>query len=350
MGVQTSMVCQLTGPVGDRSTVKTGNVSMADLGHMFDNDGVLYMVFGDTYGPGSTAPSNANHRAVDWRSNTMVAISDWRQLLVKGLSGAPMIKDRVASSADQNDHAKELLPSAYARATNQWPPEWERVSERDEATKIPTHGIAVDGRMFLHYFSAPKDWMAPGRGFNYASIAYSDDRGYTWKPVPWRWDRGSNFSQVAFARDATHIYVFGIPDNRDGSVKLARVEANRLGLLYKPAYEYWCWKDNRWQWIRAAEGNASTVAEGPAGELSVIYNGYLGRWIMMYGSKVHDGILMRDAPHPVGPWSAPRLVHSERGAYGPFMHPWLVEENGKSVYFTLSRWGAYQVFLMKATF
>ena len=55
----------------------------------------------------------------------------------------------------------------------------------------PANGIAVDGRMFLHYFSAPKDWMAPGRGFNYASIAYSDDRGYTWKPVPWRWDRGA---------------------------------------------------------------------------------------------------------------------------------------------------------------
>jgi hypothetical protein len=323
---------------------------MTDLGHMFDNDGVLYLVFGDTYGPGSIEPSRPDHRAVDWRSNTMVAVSNWRDLLSKGLSSAPMIKDRVAGAGHPNDHAKELLPSAYARATDQWPHEWDQLSSEVESTKIPTYGIAVGGRMFLHYFSAPKDWMVSGSGFNDASVAYSDDRGYTWKPVSWRWDRGSNFSQVAFTRDASHIYVFGIPDNRDGSVKLARVEANRLGLLYKPAYEYWCWRDNRWQWIRNAEGYASTVAQGPAGELSVMYNHHLQCWIMMYGSKIHHAILLRRAPHPVGPWSEPEVVHAEPGAYGPYMHPWLVEDNGKSVYFTLSRWGPYQVFLMKATF
>ena len=81
-----------------------------------------------------------------------------------------------------------------------------------------------------------------------------------------------------------------------------------------------------------------------------MYNHYLRCWIMIYGSKADHAILMRGAPHPVGPWSEPEVVHSEPGAYGPFMYPWLMEENEKSVYLTLSRWGPYQVSLMKATF
>jgi hypothetical protein len=45
------------------------------------------------------------------------------------------------------------------------------------------------------------------------------------------------------------------------------------------------------------------------------------------------------------------------GGYGSFMHPFLVENKGETVYFTMSRWGPkppadppYNVYLMKARF
>jgi hypothetical protein len=30
------------------------------------------------------------------------------------------------------------------------------------------------------------------------------------------------------------------------------------------------------------------------------------------------------------------------------MHPWLVENEGEVIYFTMSQWGPYSVFLMRA--
>jgi hypothetical protein len=342
--IHTQEVRRLTGP---DATVGMGHVAGADLGHMFDMDGILYMVFGDTYGPGSVLPPGSG-RAVDWRSNTMVAIPDWRRLPFEGLAGAYSINDRVG-------HARELLPSAFARAARQWPDPWEPMAESNEITKIPTNSIAVNGRMFLHYFSV-RDWGNEEQGrptrFNYASMAYSDDRGQTWRNVPWGWSGDSNFCQVAFVRHEDYIYVFGIPASRFGGVKLARVEANKYGLLYEHAYEYWGYKDGKHQWIRGsqAQADATTIIPGPVGELSVLFNPYLNRWIMMYGSTPDNKIMVRESPYLTSGWSAPKAVWSERGAYGSYMHPLLVENNGEAVYFTMSRWGSYQVHLMKARF
>src|SRR5215472_7922702 len=55
---------QLTGRGSANATDARWNVFGADLGHMFWNEGALYMVFGDTYGPSRS----------DWRSNTMARI------------------------------------------------------------------------------------------------------------------------------------------------------------------------------------------------------------------------------------------------------------------------------------
>jgi hypothetical protein len=35
-------------------------------------------------------------------------------------------------------------------------------------------------------------------------------------------------------------------------------------------------------------------------------------------------------------------------AYGAYLHPWLTERNGEIIYFTMSRWFDYNVFLMRA--
>lgn len=53
----------------------------------------------------------------------------------------------------------------------------------------------------------------------------------------------------------------------------------------------------------------------------------------------------------------PGSLADPRGVYGSFMHPFLVENAGQAVYFTMSRWFGragegkpYNVFLMEARF
>lgn len=129
------------------------------------------------------------------------------------------------------------------------------------------------------------------------------------------------------------------------------------------------------------------------GELSVAWNRYLDRWVMLYNCDRPRGILFRVAPEPWGPWSEPDVlfdpradhgycvfIHDEHpekhcaqgslnpsdnlisrdhgsqsygGEYGPYLIDDLtrgdVTHRTTRVYFTLSTWNPYQVVLMTST-
>lgn len=56
------------------------------------------------------------------------------------------------------------------------------------------------------------------------------------------------------------------------------------------------------------------------------------------------------AHSPWGPWSAPRIIIQRPeyvGFYAPNIDPILVEDDGRIVYFTMSLWFEYNVYLMK---
>jgi hypothetical protein len=129
------------------------------------------------------------------------------------------------------------------------------------------------------------------------------------------------------------------------------------------------------------------------GEISVAWNRYLDRWVMLYNCDRPRGILFRVAPEPWGPWSEPDVlfdpradhgycvfIHDEHpekhcaqgslnpsdnlisrdhgsqsygGEYGPYLIDDLtrgdVTHRTTRVYFTLSTWNPYQVVLMTST-
>ncbi len=96
---------------------------------------------------------------------------------------------------------------------------------------------------------------------------------------------------------------------------------------------------------------ASTVIQGPIGELSVMWNEYLQKFIVMYLESKWGMIVLCTADQPWGPWSYPvGIVDSTEypGLYGGFLYPDLVENNGQEVYFIMSLWGDYNTFVMKA--
>lgn len=307
-----SVTEQLTGPGSPNQTYQRWNVGGTDLGHTFFHGDDLYMVFGDTYG----------RERGDWRSNTMAKVA--------GIESPSEGLDFEAFISDAGGRAVELLSSQKVY--------WV------ERTVIPTNGVSTGERMFLHYMSVRR-WVAPGRWeINHAGLAYSDDDGVTWTKTGEMWGPTSNFAQVAFVRDPAetdHVYLFGIPAGRFGSAELARVPNDSL--LRPGAYEYWDgegWADD--------EVEAAVVVESPVGELSVVWNEHLDRWLMMYLNQRLGALVIREAEQLTGPWSDERLITTARDhpqLYAPFIIPF--ESTDSNVYFTMSRWDSYNVFLMR---
>ena len=323
-------VAQITGPDSINNTDRFA-IAGTDLGSMFNIDDKTYFVFGDTFG--YRAPGMTGGGGEDWRSNVMAVSSDDDPS--DGITFDHFI-------ADDSNHANELIPS--------------RKINRLEITRIPTHGVAVDDLMYL-YFMSVNNWGSPGVWVaNYSGVYKSTDGGETWREVEGlQWEGDSNFIQISPAKirnddGTTDIYFWGIPAGRFGGVKLMKVAENEIERL--SSYRYFTDTDADGSPIWSEEiAQAALVVDDTVGELSVIWNRYLDRWIMTYLSGTGD-VVLREGINPWGPWSDPITVMTQAnfpGLYGPYMNPRYVENDGETVYFSLSRWGPYNVFWMKMT-
>ena len=179
-----------------------------------------------------------------------------------------------------------------------------------------------------------------------------------------------NFQQSAFVKPpagspeaaAGYVYAYGTPSGRGGTVYLSRVKQDQI--LDQTKYEYW----NGTGWVANRPSAATPVLPGKttsffglfkrttyptAGEMSVQYNQYEQKYIMLYTDQSNN-VVMRKADRPEGPWSAPTtLVTSSAmpGLYAPMIHPWssenVPEAEKQYLYWNLSTWGDYQVKLMR---
>jgi D-arabinan endo alpha-(1,5)-arabinofuranosidase len=305
-------VAVLTGPDSINETHTRWGVDGTDLGHTFEHQGAIYMVFGDTFGPAKS----------DWRSNVAAVITDDDPS--DGLTFDRMIEDLPG-------HAQALIKPSMVEGT--------------EVTIIPTYGVSLGERMVLHYM-AVREWGPPGRwDLNSSGLAYSDDGGQTWIVDPAAtWPGDSNFGQVAMVPLDVFVYLFGIPGGRFGGVQLARVDAERM--LDMDAYAYW----DGAAWVANDREAAQTILPAPVGELSVRWNAHYGKWLMMYLNEDKYAVVLRTADCLTGPWSEELTVAT--GAeypqlYAPFMPPkW---NDGPEIYFTMSLFGPYNVSLMQTS-
>jgi len=306
-------VALLTGsdPAAINQTGAEYKVDGTDLGSSFLYNDLTYIVFGDTF---DTFKS-------DWRCNVLAISSD-------DDPGDGITFDRMIE--DASGHAKELLPA--------------KKIDFDEVTKIPTYGVAVGDRLFLHYMSV-EHWGAPGHwDLGSAGFAWSDDGGENWTVDPAAVLPGdTNWGQVAIVEHAGHLYLFGIPGGRYGDLKLARVGPESL--LQFDRWEYW----DGAGWVPEVDA-AAVIVPGPVGELSVRWNSHYQRWLMMYLVDNAGEIVLRSAPDLAGPWDEPRVaVRAAQypALYAPYMYPkW---NDGPEVYFNMSLFGPYNVWLMKTS-
>jgi hypothetical protein len=104
-------------------------------------------------------------------------------------------------------------------------------------------------------------------------------------------------------------------------------------------YEYFA-GDGGWSKDR---DRAALVVDDTVGELAVQHNEYLDRWIMAY-LKEGEGVVLREGLTPWGPWGEPKLAVSAKehpGLYAPFLY----KTPGNRLYFNLSLWEPYNVFV-----
>lgn len=305
----------VTGLQSPNQTGERYDVYGTDLGSVTELDDMTFLAFGDTFGccpPRDGGPGGAN-----WRSNVVAYATD--RDMEDGVAFDGMI-------VDPEGHARAVLRSL-----------------KDDVTVIPTAGIGVNGRLYLHYM-AVGDWGPPGEWMlNRSGWAYSDDRGQTWsQPSESVWQGDTQFGQAALVEQAGDVYVLGIHGGRFGGVALARVPSDDV--LDMSAYRYWDGSG----WAGDLD-TAAVIVPAPVGELSVIWNEYLGRWIMTYLDEFKRAIVIRDAEDLTGPWGEPiEMVSADDypSLYGAFLYP--SASRGEVIYFNMSQFGPYNVLLMRA--
>ncbi len=312
-------VAQLTGEDSFNQTDKV-DVYGTDLGIMGSLGGRLYFIFGDTFGRFKS----------NWRSNTMAFTTNLH--FQDGITFDGWITDR-------KDQAKELITSLK--------------KDHTEITTIPTTMVGFNEKLYVFYMSV-KHWGSPGEWWaNYSSLAYSDNEGRSWVKAPRvKWNGESNFVQLAASLWQDELYLLATPAGRFGGVKLMKVEPSFI--LDTSRYRYFVGYDSQGKPLWSSqEEKALTIIPKPVGEMSLMYNRFLERFLLTYLNAHSHDLELREAPYPWGPWSEPfTLVEASQypGLYGAFMHPWLVENNGETIYFTMSLWFRYNVFLMKVSF
>jgi hypothetical protein len=378
---------QNNGPLNGTTVPQTNNTSGfniygTDLGIMWDNEqsGATHYIltaFGDTFsGPNMTG---------DWRSNVLVLSQDTK--LYNGMSLLP------------TGPTFQFIPSAPGALG----------LGGSEVTIIPTSGVAVLGNQYVNYMSV-KSWDTPGRWTtNYSAISEYDPTTDKWVLVPSTirsasWFGSStpyvpgsqNFQQAAYvlepedqvgADGIRYLYAFGTPSGRAGSAYVSRVAEDDVTDLSQ--YQYW----NGSSWVTGTPVAATPVigdstssaglfgfivdwannpnvlggylgglfgakTGGNVSEMSVQYNDYLDKYIVMYADG-NNNVQMRTADTPEGPWSAPITVATSAqypGLYAPMIHPWsgtgeLTDNSDQpdlsDLYWNMSISGDYNVVMMQ---
>ncbi|WP_396917054.1 DUF4185 domain-containing protein [Mycolicibacterium sp.] len=336
-----TIVGWITGPSTDSYT--RFGISGADLGIVWDNGQTgagnqVLVAFGDTFG-------NCAASDQEWRKNTLFRSSD--RNLADGMTIPNPVPGNVYAGspvdAARPNFSRQVIQSLGLAGT--------------EVTIIPTAGIAVGTTQYVNFMSVSQ-WGAPGQwSTNFAAVAVSTNNGETWtvpvtsiRPswfntvpgVPFTWG-DQNFQMGAYLRSGGYVYAYGTGAGRGGMPFLSRVV--ETAVADKSAYEYY----TPFGWLKGFPFLAMQVVWAPGSEMSVAWNDYLKKFVMLY-TNTTSAVVMRTADKPEGPWSQAKTIVSSTavpgGIYAPYIHPW---SSGSELYFTLSRWSDYSVMLMRTS-
>jgi Domain of unknown function (DUF4185) len=332
----TQKVCQLTGetdrqlhqPTINQTETRVG-LTGNDLGSSFEHDGKLFFLFGDS------PPTPTFHGQPNGQSDPPRLADD---------------NDSIAYTTDTSiDHCLHLtfLQDAIGAFKN---PVVLNAQGQPAITlrtnEVPIAGISEGGKMYV-IFGTDNPYAnptTPGAPKNLSSgptrtvVAVSNDDAKTFHYL-YDFSAGPNarFINTAIAPGADgYLYFWGTQGGllyRHSVAYFARKPATSLGQAGGMEYFTGLGTDGQ-PHFSASEADAvplfadhTGTSAAPAncmGELSVQWNSFVQRWVMLYNctdqtSTNLSGIYMRVAQQPWGPWSAPQTIFNA-GRDGGFCH------------------------------
>ena len=372
------------------NNTRWANVYGTDVGLMWFNgvNNRTQLAFGDTFsGPNMTG---------DWRSNVLL------------LSGDTNLTDGL--QLINTGPAYQFIPAARNQV----------FFIGSETTNIPTSAIYANSNNYVNYMSV-KSWDTPGRWTtNYSAISMFNPGTNTWdlqtstvrsagwfrSSTPYR-AGDQNFQQMAYVLEpdsqvastggVRYVYALGTPAGRAGSAYLSRVPEGSITDLSQ--YDYWdgsTWVKDKPAVAAPIIGDSPNSAGlfgcivdlannpnffggwfaglfgaktgGNVSEMSIQYNEYLNKYVILYGNGLNN-VILRTADTPEGAWSDPVTIATSiqyPGLYAPMIHPLSgtgqlttdgtttdgittggTNPDRNNLYWNMSLWGNYNVVLMQ---
>ena len=314
----TRKVSQLTGDIdretGQKTLNETGSrfgIYGTDLGVSFLHDGKLYFLFGDTNRtkgkPGLPATAMPGE---DFNE----AITDY---------------DSIAYTT--SDHAYEGIKLLFNS-------DFPHLDYVDQMTgEHPIEGISIGEYMYVFFTTDlfPETFLSPTRSI----LARSNDGGIHFgKPLyTLSTDKFIHVSAQVIdnhvlqglpekAGEGLLIWVTG--EHRKSDIYLAYIPLaeinNRSSLRFFSGIADEDEEEDRLQplWTSDESMAKPLFPTGCAAEISVRWNFYLEKWIMLYNCELCNtrGVIVRLADTPWGPWSAPKIIFDPEDGYGKFIH------------------------------
>ena len=254
--------------------------------------------------------------------------------------------------------------------------------------EVPMEGTSVGGRMYIYHTTTHNNTVTMGRSV----VAVSEDDGSTFRYL---YDFSKlyfiNVSVVevdlaqwnGFPQNAdSGLVIFGSGTFRQSNIRLAFQPADSIEMPQSLRYFTGLNQTGTPQWSPREEEAEPLFSQPCVGELSVTYNPFLHKWLMLYNCGDPRGINFRTADQPWGPWSDSQVlfdpwrdkgychfmhvdwqfmncdnVHDPNrenewgGEYGPYQFAELSTgtDSTTTIYFTMSTWNPYTVVLMKST-
>jgi len=335
-------------PTLNRTQARYG-ITGSDLGVPFTHNGLTFVVFGDTLG---------------------------------GVSGD---RDPMAFTTD-TDPEDGLLLDFLSDSPGSWRPVTiPGISQA--AFEVPLDGVSVSNRMYLYHTTDHSSSVTMGHSV--VAVSTNDGRNfdllYTLSTT--------HFINVSVNKvdlrdwpgfpqpEGEGLAIFGSGSYRASDVRLAFQPANEIDDVSSLQYFTGLDAAGHPLWS-ASEPDAIALFDQPCvGELSVGWNKFIRRWVMLYNCGSPRGINFRTARQPWGPWTQPQVlfepwndlgyahfmhanwtdrnldaVHNPGrqnewgGEYGAYMFKELAtgSDNRTTIYFTMSTWNPYVSVLMKS--
>ena len=242
----------------------------------------------------------------------------------------------------------------------------------DATTIVPAGAISVNGTIYVFMMSVISwiDENHPEYSGRPALVKSTDD-GDTFSLV-WAGDVGRmiNIAPVISTHPENSnkeaLYLIASNQYRDSEIYLAYTDLDKIE--DRGSYKYYIGMDGgRPKWSDKIGEAVPIVNDVKVGELSVQWNKYLNKWLLCYFDYTPSGgnadMFFRTADNLWGPWSDAVFVYdgdyryywyeTEETRQGPKLWgtPYggyiLSDTEGSKVYFTLSLWMPYSIFLME---